>query len=87
MTKVIYRKDKKTNEVIAFLPQMTARYGKVGAYVHNGQHCDADLMYYIKDTKKASEAEYAELHKELNSIYDNELKIMQKMNYKELDWR
>ena len=80
MTKVIYRKGNHTVEVIAFLPQIPARHGKIVAYTHNDQHCEIDLMYYIRDTRKASESEYAELHKELNSIYDNELKIMQKIS-------
>lgn len=87
MTKVIYRKDSTNKEIIAFLPEVEARWGNIVMYVHNGQHSEADLLYYKWNTKAASEEEYKALHNELNNIYDNELVIRRRLNRNDLNWR
>lgn len=91
--KVIFRKEKNpyTNEyeVIAFMPELPANYGRIVCYAHMGQHSEADVEYY-HNTKKATEAEYKPLLMELKSIYDDyELVVKQKINYKDLRnaWR
>lgn len=91
--KVIFRKEKNpyTNEyeVIAFMPELPANYGRIVCYAHMGQHSEADVEYY-HNTKKATKAEYKPLLMELKSIYnDCELVVKQKINYKDLRnaWR
>lgn len=83
MTKVIFRKDKKTGEIIAFFPETYKEYknGRMLCYVHIGQHGEANLEYYW-DTKKAIEVEYKTLLNELILIGYDDLKIMQRMSYK-----
>lgn len=76
MTKVIFRKDKKTSEVIAFFPETYAD-GTLMCYAHNGQHSTAELTYYWI-TIKAKPLEYEELAKELTELYDYQLEIKQK---------
>ena len=87
MIKVIYRKDRTTKEVIAFLPEVETLWGNIMMYVHNGQHTEADLLYYKRNTKAASAEEYKALHNELNGIYDNELVIRRRLNSNYLNWR
>ncbi len=91
--KVVFRKAKnpytKEYEIVAFFPEIEARYGKILSYMHIGQHGEADLEFYHKTTK-ATEAEYKPLLMELKSIYnDCELMVKQKINYKDLRkaWR
>ena len=40
--KVIFRKFKKENDIIAFLPEVEANAGYVMSYQHVGQHGEAD---------------------------------------------
>lgn len=75
--KVIYRKDKKTDEVIAFFPE-TYKDGFLECYAHNGQHSTAELTYYWT-TIKAKPLEYEGLAKELTELYDYQLEIKQKL--------
>ena len=81
--KVIFRKDKKTNNVIAFLPEASVNHGNIMSYMHIGQHSEASYDYY-NTTIKANENEYLPLFNELNSIYDNDLQIKQKITYSDL---
>ena len=86
--KVIFRKEKNpyTNDydVIAFMPELKANYGKIVCYARLGQHGEADLEYY-QNTIKANESEYKQLLNELNGVYnDCELVVKQKINYKDL---
>ena len=95
--KVIFRKDKENN-VIGFLPEVSANLGRIACYEHLGQHGEADIGFF-HSLKKASPAEYAELLSELRSIYaeDNgecdppiELIVRQRFSYadreKAYDW-
>ena len=84
MIKVIFRKDKENNEVIAFLPQVEARRGNIVGYAHVGQHFEADYLYYLDNTKAASEEEYTDLLRELQSIYDNELVVRKRIFHNDL---
>ena len=86
--KVIFRKEKNPYandyDVIAFMPELKANYGKIVCYAHMGQHSEADLEYY-QNTIKANETEYKPLLNELNGIYnDCELVVKRKINYKDL---
>lgn len=88
--KVIFRKTK-DGEIIAFMPEIPANYGKILSYMHIGQHGEADLEFY-HETKKAAETEYKPLLEELKMIYEiNNCKVVvkQKLYYKDLRnaWR
>ena len=74
---VIFRKDKKTDEVIAFFPE-TYKDGILTCYAHNGQHSTAELTYYWT-TIKAKPLEYKELEKELIELYGYQLEIKQRL--------
>lgn len=81
--KVIFRKTK-DGEIIAFFPEASANFGNVLSYMHIGQHGEASMEFY-QITKKATEAEYKPLLKELKVIYyDYNLIIKQKINYHDL---
>lgn len=82
--KVIFRKDKKSGDIIAFLPETSANRGRVMSYMHFGQHSEADYMYYLSDTVAASETEYGRLLNELQGIYDNALIVRQRIHYADL---
>ena len=77
MTKVIFRKDKKTGEVLAFFPE-TYKGGTLMCYAHNGQHSTTELSYYWT-TIKANPLEYEGLAKELIEFYDYQLEIKQRL--------
>lgn len=38
---ILFRKDRKTNEVVAFIPESTVNYGHILSYMHIGQHSEA----------------------------------------------
>lgn len=75
--KVIFRKEKKTGDVIAFFPE-TYKDGTLICYAHNGQHSTVELTYYWT-TIKAKPLEYEGLAKELTELYDYRLEIKQKL--------
>lgn len=83
--KVIFRKDKENGEILAFFPQQEVRWGNIGAYVHTGQHFEADYLYYMYSTVKATEEEYSSLYKELQAIYDNTLELRQRVSQRDLE--
>lgn len=74
---VLFRKDRKTNEVVAFIPESTVNYGMILSYMHVGQHSEASLQYYW-DTVKAMEEEYKPLLMELERIYDDKILVVKK---------
>lgn len=74
--KVIFRKERRTDEVIAFFPE-TYRDGTFMCYAHNGQHSTVELTYY-RTTIKAKPLEYKELAKELTGLCGYQLEIKQK---------
>ena len=81
--KVIFRKERHADEVIAFFPE-TYNYkdGTFMCYAHNGQHSTAELTYY-RTTIKAKPEEYKELEKELMELCGYKLEIKQKFIGKE----
>jgi hypothetical protein len=68
-TEMIFRKYE-DGEIIALFPKVIENRAKnlVKAYVHNGQHVQADLRGTIESTVPATEEEYADLFSELKSI-------------------
>ena len=69
---VIFRKDKRDNEVVAFFPTMKSDLGFVTIYAHNGQHCEGRVEYFLEETTPVSKEEYTPLLNELRTIgYDN----------------
>lgn len=77
MQRVIFRKWRDTNDVIAFFPDQRERNGLIMAYERHGQHGSA--MYPHPQTEPASPAEYADLLAELKAIgYDN-LRIVKRV--------
>ena len=85
---VLFRKDKHTNEIIAFLPEIPVNTGMIMSYIHIGQHDEAALSYYW-DTVKVNKEEYNDLYDELCEIYEEKLQIKQIINYDLLNdsWR
>ena len=79
-TKVIFRKDKHDNTITAFFPE-TYKHGQLTCYEHIGQHGNADIMYYLTETKKATPEEYQELYNELQNLVGYDLRVMQRMTY------
>lgn len=81
---ILFRKDKDTKEIVAFLPECPVNYGNILCYMHIGQHSEASLQYYW-DTVKATEEEYKPLLEELkNIIYDDILTVKKRLNYDKL---
>lgn len=78
--KVIFRKDKKTNEILAFFPE-TYKNGRVDGYTHIGQHFTASIEYYWGTKRIHSPEEYKPLWEELEIIGYENLKLRFRMNY------
>ena len=74
--KVIFRKDKNTKEIIAFLPEVPVSRYMIMSYMHVGQHSEASLEYYFLSTEKASKEEYYNLYIELCSVYYDEKMVI-----------
>lgn len=80
-TTVIFKKDRKTKEIIAFMPYIFWNFGgDFTCYAHIGQHGACSFAYYSKNCVNATPTEYESLKQELLSIgYD--LDIKKKMDY------
>jgi hypothetical protein len=84
-TDVIFRKDTTKefkNTIFALFPHcVNDTTGNVLSYQHVGQHSSADYQHCISKSKLATETEYTDLKKELETIgYD--LNIIKKQNHK-----
>jgi hypothetical protein len=85
MIKVIFRVHNvkgEEPEVIAFFPELSGNsdYGNTCAcYAHVGQHSSASIEYYQDCTRPATPDEYADLLKELQGIYEGQLKPASRM--------
>ena len=81
---VIFKKDKRNNEVIAFFPETmfdgSVNRGNIMSYAHNGQHGEASIEYF-QSCKPCPEEEYADLLTELEEIYTDGLTVVKKANY------
>lgn len=58
---ILFRKDRKTNEVVAFIPESTVNYGHILSYMHIGQHSEASLQYYWETVKATEEEQFETL--------------------------
>ena len=96
--KIIFRKDKKNSEIIAFLPESTAKIGHMVCYDRVSSHSEASYDYYLNNTTKATPEEYEQLLKIMKHIYEEDksdgdftLVIKQKINHNDLtkawSWR
>lgn len=82
---IIFRKDEKTKDIVAFMPETLVHRYMIMSYMHIGQHCEASLEYYLS-TERANKNEYVDLYKELCEIYgEKELQIKQRLNRKLLE--
>jgi len=84
ITDVIFRVDNTKDfkgTVFALLPHECCDIkGSVTTYQHVGQHSSADYQHCIKNSRIATELEYADLKKEMEDLgYD--LKVIKKQNY------
>jgi hypothetical protein len=76
---IIFKKDKKTNEVVAFMPYDFQTWeGMFTCYAHVGQHSRACYDYYLS-CKPATEEEYKPLLEELQQIGYN-VEIRKRIN-------
>lgn len=87
--KVIFRKDRNENDIIAFFPETRVNYGNIMSFQLIGGHSEASYGYYLT-TKKAKEEEYFPLLKLLENVYDDcQLVVKQRIYYDDLlnAWR
>ena len=66
--KVVFRKDKKTGEIICIFLECDEGDNKLSAYTHTGQHFIIDYNYLKNCTRPASILERKELLKEVQAI-------------------
>lgn len=84
MIKVIFRKDKKSGEIIAILPQIAGdRFWSMTctSYAHMGQHGTTSFNYYYEGTRPATVQEFWSLFEEMQQIYDGQLQISHRLTY------
>ena len=76
---IVFKKDKETNEVIAFMPYDYQTWqGEFTCYAHLGQHSLTNDEYY-RACKLATPDEYKDLKAELESIGYN-VEVIKKVN-------
>lgn len=79
MTKVVFRYDKKADEVLAVFPELGSRVNyRVLCYAHIGQHFEASHTQIIATTQPATESQYSELLAELVAVGYDDLRIMKR---------
>lgn len=69
---VVFRRYSDDTIIALFAYSVCNKYeGTCNSYIHIGQHCAADYVGVIANTKPATESEYASLKKELEDMgYD-----------------
>lgn len=79
MTKVIFRYDKKADEVLAIFPELciSANYYTL-CYAHIGQHFEASYPQIIATTQPATIEQYSELLAELEAVGYDDLRVMKR---------
>ena len=76
---IIFKKDKETNEVVAFMPyDFQTWQGEFTCYAHVGQHSNTCYNYYLS-CKPATEEEYKPLLEELQQIGYN-VEVIKRIN-------
>ena len=79
VTKVVFRYDKKADEVLAVFPELGSRANfYVTCYAHIGQHFEASYSYIIETTKPATIEQYSELLAELEAIGYDDLRVVKR---------
>lgn len=68
MDRVIFRKWKDNNDIIAILPDSDANVGRVMMYEHIGQHGEGNYQAVLTRTTLAKPEEYQDLLEELKGI-------------------
>lgn len=83
---VVFKKDRKSGEVVAVLPGSDGGSLMVPCYTHDGQHSACSVGYLLADVVSARPDEYAELLSEMETIYGKEgLRVMKRLpDYKKL---
>jgi hypothetical protein len=83
-TDVIFRVDKTGDfkgSITAYFPyDVATSHGEIACYMHVGQHSSADYNYCVGKSRLATEKEYEDLKKELESLGYN-LNIIKKQNH------
>lgn len=69
--------------IFAVFPhEVTDNKGSVATYQHVGQHSSGDYHVCLQQSRPATEAEYAELKKEMEREYGYNINVVKKRNYK-----
>ena len=78
-TNVVFRYDKKADEVLAVFPELGSRANyRVSCYAHIGQHFEASHHHIIETTQPATIEQYGELLAELVAIGYDDLRIVKR---------
>lgn len=78
-TKVVFRYDKKADEILAVFPELSSRANySVLCYAHIGQHFEASHPHIIETTKPATIEQYGELLAELEAIGYDDLRVVKR---------
>jgi hypothetical protein len=85
--KVIFRKFRNGNDVIAIFTNISwksgdCNYGMHMSYQHIGQHAECNYFGILENTVLAKPEEYSDLQKELERIYQTEIVVMKKMQWR-----
>lgn len=79
MAKVVFRYDKKADEVLAVFPELGDRANYcVLCYAHIGQHFEASHPEIIATTQPAIESQYSALLAELVAVGYDDLRVMKR---------
>lgn len=79
MTKVVFRYDKKADEVLAVFPELGSRVNYcVLCYAHIGQHFEAKYPELVASTKLATEEQYKALYAELVAVGYDDLRVVKR---------
>jgi hypothetical protein len=82
MTKVVFRYDKKADEVLAVFPELGSRANYcVTCYAHTGQHFEASHPHIIETTQPATIEQYGELLAELEAVGYDDLRVVKRCRH------
>jgi plasmid replication initiation protein len=82
-TDVVFRvlKINGITELTALLPhEIGTIEGHINCYAHCGQHGVADYNFCVKNSKLATETEYADLKKEMENLFGYNFNVIKKQN-------
>lgn len=78
--KVIFRKDGKSGDILAFFPGAPANFGSILCWDAVSGHGEADLEYYWS-TKSVKQEEYRSIAELYSTAYDVALDIRKRLRY------